>query len=359
MKVVFQPNALPALIGSLPIGDHDRAQKLIQEYTPDIPLWAQLPVYREEGMIRQFLPGLPGFIHLDDEYAVDAGSENFNDELLRFYEEYMEIAEGGGNLENSRFALYPDTAKGFFVLLDYLKKRAEKPVAAKGQITGPITFTTAVKDESQRAIYYDDQLRDAAVKLIGLKARWQAATFKKHGFFPIVFFDEPALAGFGTSEFISMSKEDVAACFDEVIEQVHAEKALAGIHVCANSDWSLLLNSRVDIISFDAYAYFEKFMLYKDGVRNFLENGRIIAWGIVPTMEPELIEAETTDTLMELWEKQADTLTAAGIPKEKLVKQILITPSCGTGSLSIEHATRVMELTRDLSKRIRQTYLKD
>jgi hypothetical protein len=51
------------------------------------------------------------------------------------------------------------------------------PVAVKGQVTGPITFCTGVKDQDDRAIFYDDTLRDAAVKHLALNARWQIRTF--------------------------------------------------------------------------------------------------------------------------------------------------------------------------------------
>ncbi len=40
----FKANALPVLIGSLPVTDHDQAINMVLKYTPDIPLWVQLPV---------------------------------------------------------------------------------------------------------------------------------------------------------------------------------------------------------------------------------------------------------------------------------------------------------------------------
>ncbi len=56
----FIPNARPLLIGSLPLEDHAKALDLVFEHTPEIPLWVQLPKFKEEGMIRQFMYGLPG-----------------------------------------------------------------------------------------------------------------------------------------------------------------------------------------------------------------------------------------------------------------------------------------------------------
>ena len=56
----FEADCQPVLIGSLPHLDHGAAVKLIFDHTPQIPIWPQLPHYRNEGMMLQFLPGLPG-----------------------------------------------------------------------------------------------------------------------------------------------------------------------------------------------------------------------------------------------------------------------------------------------------------
>jgi len=351
MAEKFQANGLPMLIGSLPIGDHKDAKELVFRYSPEIPLWVQLPVYKEEGMIFQFLPGFPGLSFEGDKAFIDTDNRTFPDDLLAFYEDYMADTEGKTDSPDSRFALKPDTARGFFALTEALKSRSGQAVAVKGQITGPVTFATAVKSQNGRAIFYDEQLRDVAVKLIARKARWQVKQLSKFGRPVIIFFDEPALAGFGSSEFISISYQEVAACFEEVIAAVHSEGALAGIHVCANADWSLILNSSADIVSFDAYSYFDKFILYARDIKKFIESGHIIAWGIVPT-SPD-IEKENADSLTARWEEYAERIRELGIDRSVILTHSLITPSCGTGSLSLEHATRVLKLTREVSDRLR------
>lgn len=350
----FQANGLPLLIGSLPIGDHEDAVGLVLKHTPEIPLWVQLPVYKEEGMISQFLPGLPGLTTEGDKAFIDTASETFDGDLLGFYEDYMADVEGKTDPYNSRFALKADTAKGFFVLTEHVGLLPSPPIALKGQITGPITFATSVKNQNGRSIFYDGQLRDAAVKLLARKARWQARQLARFGCPVIIFFDEPALTGFGSSEFISISYEEVAACFEEVIQAVHEEGALTGIHVCANADWSLILESSADIVSFDAYSYFDRFILYSDQIKKFIESGRIIAWGIVPTSNHEDIERETADSLAALWKDKAAQIEALGIDMSVILAHSFITPSCGTGSLSLDHATRVLQLTRDVSAMLRE-----
>jgi hypothetical protein len=349
----FQPSCLPLLIGSLPLTDHLEAQRLILKYTPEIPLWPQLPGYPEEGMLAQFLPGLPGITSVDGKTFIDIESARFEDELLAFYEDYMAVAENIQPLQDSRFALTLDTAKGFFAFMELLKTSGNQLTALKGQITGPITFCTGVTDNRDRAIFYNEQVRDAAVKLIALKARWQVRAMSVLGKPAIVFLDEPGLAGFGSSAFISISKEDVLACFEEVIEAIHDEGGIAGIHVCDNTDWSLVLESSADVASFDAYKYFDLFILYPDLLRRFISDGRILAWGIVPTLNAEDIDRETAETLTTGWREKAAQIEALGIDPGVIRAQSLITPSCGTGSLDRARAERVLALTREVSDRIR------
>jgi methionine synthase II (cobalamin-independent) len=353
MSTHFQANCLPVLIGSLPIDDHAEAVRLVFEHTPDIPLWIQLPVFNEEGMIRQFLPGMPGVSMKKDKRVVDATKESFDRDILEFYEEYMAVIEGRKELQETRFVLTADTAPGFFKFTDHLKDLPGAPLAVKGQITGPITFCTATSDQNDRAIFYDDQLRDAAVKLLALKARWQVQQLSSFNRPVIIFFDEPALAGFGSSEFISITREAVKNCLEEVFEAVHMEGGLAGIHVCANTDWSLLLESSVDIVNFDAYAYFDRFILYPDQIKRFMASGRTLAWGMIPTLNREDIENATTDALVNRWEDRARKIEALGIDYSKIMAQALITPSCGSGSLSLDLSQKVLRLTKDVSRQLR------
>lgn len=350
----FQANGLPVLIGSLPMDDHTEAVKLVFRYTPEIPLWVQLPVYKEEGMIAQFLPGLPGLTIEKERAYIDTSTAGFGEDLLKFYEDYIAVVEGGGDLSGSRFALTKDGAAGFFEFTKQLKVVSVPLVAVKGQITGPVTFCTGMNDQNGKAIFYDEQIRDAAVKLLAQKARWQVRELSKFGVPVIIFFDEPALAGFGSSTFISITKDEVAKCFNEVIEAVHSEGGLAGIHVCANTDWSLVLGSSADIVSFDAYSFFDRFILYSDHIRKFVESGRILAWGIVPTSKTEDVEKETVDSLVIKWEDKARELENLGFDRSKILSQSLITPSCGTGSLSLENAKKVLRLTREVSDMLRR-----
>ena len=269
----FEADCRAVLIGSLPHLNHHDAVSLIFDHTPQIPLWPQLPHHREEGMLLQFLPGLPGITEKDGKVFVDSSAEEFEKEFLSFFEDYLGVIEGTIELKVSRFALGTKEAPGFELFLDEAKRRQADLVALKGQITGPVTFCTGLTDQQGRALFYDEQLRDAAVKLLALKARYMTRKMAEIMQRPLLFFDEPGLAGFGSSAFITITPEDINACLAEVFESVRLEGGLSGVHVCANTEWSVLFDAGVDLVRFDAYSYFDRFILYPEHLKTFFNNG--------------------------------------------------------------------------------------
>ncbi|MCG6895465.1 MAG: hypothetical protein LJE65_17825 [Desulfobacteraceae bacterium] len=357
MTTHLQGNCLALLIGSMPVEGHREASELVFRFTGDIPLWVQLPRHPAEAMIPQFLPGYPGRVRDGGKDYIDLAGDAFAEESVSFFEDFLSVTEDGKPLDGTRFSMSEEEARGFFVFEDRLHRQTAPPIAVKGQITGPITFTTGVKDQDGRALFYDEQARDMAVKHLALKAAWQVRRLSRVAVAPvIVFLDEPALAGFGSSEMISIGRDAVVGCLSEIVATLRREGAFSGIHVCANTDWGMVMESSVDIVNFDAYSHFDRFVLFPESIGAHLKKGGWIAWGIVPTADPDAVNAETVDSLFQRWQRQLGSMEAVGVERETLLRQSLITPSCGMGSLDEAHALRVLELTRDLSQRIRDAY---
>ena len=125
-----------------------------------------------------------------------------------------------------------------------------------------------------------------------------------------------------------------------------------GVHCCGNTDWSLLLDLPLDILSFDAYGYFESLTLYDGHLRRFLDRGGWLAWGLVHTGVE--LKAETADSLWERFRAQVEALSARGMAVKEILSRILLTPACGLGYLDPETATRALALLSDLSARGRR-----
>jgi len=191
--------------------------------------------------------------------------------------------------------------------------------------------------------------RDILVKHLLRVAQWQVAQLSRLSPNVILVLDEPYLASVG-SAILSLSREDVIGCLDEIFDGIPG--ALCGIHCCANTDWGLVLGSKVRYLSFDAYEYADSLLLYPEEVEGFLRRGGKLAFGIVPT-SPEAILLETPESLARRMENILEKFEARGIPRESVVRAALVTPACGLGTLSEEDAERAVRLSEGLAALLR------
>ncbi len=146
----------------------------------------------------------------------------------------------------------------------------------------------------------------------------------------------------------------MVAKLSEVVEAVHAEGALAGVHCCGNTEWSILIDAGVDIVNFDAFDYGETIALYPEAVKRHLLAGKALAWGIVPTNSAK-IQSQTAESLLSKFSSVVDNLArATGLDRELILRQALITPSCGTGSLPVTDAELVFRTLHEVSAALRE-----
>jgi len=346
MPEKFNPAWLPTALGSLPLSDPGQAWAWTLKYLPQIPVWPQLPKRSyPENMYAQFAEGFPGIVvDLETERTYVDRTQDLDRDLERLYLAYLQ-----NDLEYG--VLSAEYAAGLHYLLNAEGTLNTTPVAIKGQVTGPISWGLTVTDQNRRPLLYDEIIADAIAKHLRLKAAWQEQRLKAIAPQTIIFVDEPYMSSFG-SGFVSLSRDQVMTLLEEVFAGI---TGLKGVHCCANTDWSVLLDTSVDILNLDAYDYAESLSLYPDAVAAFLERGGIIAWGIVPSSPS--VEGETVDSLVDRLHKALDLLVQKGLSFDKLLAAGLVTPSCGTGPLDAQTAERVLELTAEVSAQMRARYI--
>ena len=322
-------------IGTLPHKDAKEACRLVLD-TFDIPFWPQLPnLSFLESMIFQFSEGIPS-IRIDDQRERVWVEKGRSDDLTDFYKTYS---------EDWRSSVSEGYAKGFYAFVELIKDR--KFYALKGQITGPLTFTLGLRDSEGRPIYFDEELREISLMLLKAKIRWQIDFLKPYAEKIILFVDEPILSALGSTSYIGVKPEETRRLLKEVAEAIRHAGGIPGIHCCGNADWPVVIASNINIISFDAYKYVDTVSIYPSEFTGFLKDGGYLAWGIVPTTDS--IKEETTDSLKKRFQESIERLSRL-IPEDLLLSRILLTPSCGTGSRSIEDTLKVFRLLRSLKE---------
>ena len=345
---------LSTAIGSMPFEDPSYAVEVSLK-SMDAPIWPQLPrLGLLEQMEVQYSENIPcAVVDAQKNRMFFQTDVDYSEKFGEFYEAYMTASDEGGTKDFSSMAISEKYSKGIYALLGKLKEKGGLPWL-KVQSTGPVTFALSITDENKRAMYYNEEFRDVIVKAISMKSRWQIQQFKPFADNIICFIDEPILSAFGSSTYVSVKREDVVCILNEVIEAIHAEGGIAGIHCCGNTEWSILIDSGVDIVNFDAFEYGDTIAIYADSVKKHLERGGVLAWGVVPTSEK--IREQTVETLEAHLEKLMDNLASKGIDKNLIIEQAIITPSCGTGTLAVNDAGKVFSLMADFTKRMKEKY---
>jgi methionine synthase II (cobalamin-independent) len=339
--------ASPSLVGSFP---HTGAQALVDgifsRFTA-LPAWPQLPA-RDwlESMYVQYSEGLPGAVvdRAAGRIYFSAG-DGFEGQLEAFYQAVVEE-------DVDRFAIGREYALGLHLFLETLPRLgASRPRWLKGQVTGPFSFAMTVTDENKRALAYTPEFHEVAVQGMAMKARWLARELRRAAEGALVVLDEPYLCSFG-SAFVNVPRQDVIAALDSAVEAIHSEDALAGLHCCGNTDWSLVLSTALDVINFDAYEFFQGLSLYPAELDAFLRKGGTLSWGIVPPSRSGIgLDARV---LLAALDDRIGQLVSKGIDRALLYRQALVTPSCGLGTETIERADRTMDALVELSCLIRE-----
>lgn len=336
----MEGNLRTTAMGILPHTDIDAALELALSL--DVPFWPQLPrVSFYEDMYAQMSEGFPGV-------RLDLEGERILFDTNRFYEELLLYAEASS--EPDYFALRPPYSA---VYERFLACDLERYPAVRGQVIGPISFGLKVVDENLKPIIYNSDVKIVLFEFMLHKANHQVRQLRARNPNAFVWLDDPGLELLFTSftgyvDFVA--RQDLA----EFLAGFEGPK---GVHLCGNPDWDFLLLADLDLLSFDAYGQGEIFTRYAEQVGRFIEQGRIISWGAVPSKVEDL-EGETLDSLIGRLEGLWDYLVERGLDRERLLRQSLLAPAtcCLVNPDRTETVERAFGLLREMSHALRQKY---
>jgi hypothetical protein len=338
-KMIPSPNSLATGVGALPHTDPVAACSDVLDIFPQFPYVPTLPDRGQlESIVFNDSEQLPGRIIRDDRLLFDSTT----DQTEAMEQVYMDYVEGN----YAPYGLHKEYASGFIEMMTHTLSDAE---VLKCQVTGPVTFGMQVVDADKRPIYYDAQLADVLSKMIALKARWcEREMRQKTGVTEtLVVLNEPYLASLGSSV-VPVDKETVRAGWEDIAALVEGG---LGIHCCSNTDWEFVLGLNPSVVSIDAYATAKEFLLYADTIVGYMEQGGVVAWGIVPA-EYKIFTTENLDTLYQKY-LAIRTRLCSCMPEHLFDAQSLITPSCGIRFADRNGSLAIMKTAAEISRRIR------
>lgn len=361
-------------IGSLPFKDKNApkdAMNYVFECCPDFPYWVQLPHFKkEEDMALQFAENLLGlkFAEKDCRFYLDDTSDDFFTGLEALFVDYEIVANSDSLLDCeeilNKYKISKPYSNTIDIFLSTLKEISAKnpdkaPNFTKGSVTGPFTFSTSFCDIEGKSAYYNETLREVIVKTLSLKALWQVKEFKKASkeSIPVIFMDEPSISQVGSCAFVTVKKEDVINMLRNISDDIKKFGALSGVHCCGKTDWDIAIKSGVDIINFDAYFYAQSVSTYAEKLKEFIEKGGFLSFGIVPTLDKEALATLDIKELKKKFKEAMNCLTSKNIDESLILDHCFITPSCGCGSLDDKMAKHALSLCSKLSETLKNEIL--
>ena len=266
-------NLLTTAMAVMPHQDAKRA--LDCALSLDIPFWPQLPrLSYYEDMYVQASEHFPGAV-LDME----------NQRLSFSYDQFLAQLEGA--LEHMAQPDYFDISPTYSAVYhQFLHLDLKDRPAIRGQLEGPISFGFNVKDQDDRPIIFDDNVRPFMLEFMAQRVNAQLRRLKLMNDNAFMFVDEPGLqfvfsgvSGYGEAA----AKRDLETFFSYI-------ERPRGVHLCGNPDWDFLLNLDLEVLSLDMYSNGERFVSYVKSIRRFLDRGGVIIWGMIPTQTENFVK---------------------------------------------------------------------
>lgn len=287
-------------VGSLPHTDPQRAASFVLD-TTTVPYLPQLPNrHPEERMLVQWGDGLCGCGGVDSSIGLGHG-------------------EPAGPRD--------EAFKGATALLDALGGDA---AAVKTQATGPVTLALGLLS----AGHPGEGLLDCAVTgLIGRVAEHVASLATRLPKADItLILDEPGLSGLLVPGF-PITREEARYALRTVMA---AAPVPAGIHCCADTDWSVVTSVRPSWISWDVSSLGAAFQQHAEAVAASTWDGTRFIWGVAPTQSQPL----PSDLDVRL-QRIVGRLVMSGAKLAGLVDGAMFSPACGLAGLSEVQAETV------------------
>jgi methionine synthase II (cobalamin-independent) len=216
----------------------------------------------------------------------------------------------------------------------------------KVQAAGPITLAAGLElATGHRAITDSGAVRDLAASLAEGVAAHRAALARRLDTPVVVQFDEPSLPAALGGQLTGVTALSPVAALDDAVAGALLDTCVAAVgadvalHSCApDLPWDLLQRSTIGAVSIDAGTLRAADL---DGVAAFVESGRTVMLGVVPSTAPE--RRPSAEEVAAAVVAVTDRL---GFGRSALRERIGVTPACGLAGATPQWARTAIALAR-------------
>ena len=292
----------------LPYDNQNSAMTTIVKLYEKIPYLPDLRNANEaDTLLNITLSNIPGF-KIDGEKI----SLYENNEYKNFIK-LMELTYNNVTEENIKFF----KSDSFFMDRYFKAVERIKPHETVIRLYGPFSLMFRLSNFDCKQVLVDRVLRKTFIQMYILKTLWfiskiQSISIKT---LPIIIFEEPLLNKFSSIKRVSENIDNdlLIDLYAKIFDKIHKNGGIVGIQCFEKCDWTIAIDSTADIISFDAYHNPHNLNIIAPRINDFLKNGGIINWGIVPMDNADVITKLNSEFAYDKFNATINELINAGV----------------------------------------------
>ena len=331
--------------GTLPYIDKSICKQNMIRLFEEIPYLPDLPVLSsEENVLNRTIENIPCFT---------------KEKRLELIEnDVKKIANKIDALYNSSDYAGLDAFKSSSLFFeDYIKIiNRIKPQNTIIRLMGPFSLMKEISNIDLYKMISDRAFRKFFLQCIVLKAIWYINQVKSVSpdTAPIILFEDYSLNKFGTLKLKNETVTDdtITNIYQKLSQKIHSAGAYIGIECFEKCNWQLMIESNVDLISFNALNHHTSFSIITDKINSFLSKGGYINWAYIPTSNETSVKNIKIDEISRKLENIMNELVDDGVRRELLYNHSTVSVLGNVDKLPIIFAEKALIISTQLGKRI-------
>ena len=335
-------------VGALPYDNLNHATAMMAKLFSQNPYIALLPNMSDtETLENRIFNNIPGVEYNNGKLVLSAGTPEHEAGIAA-----LDKACKSPNLKHlESFSFEAKFLEKYFHMI---KKFNSKN--AYVNILGPFTVSQMLTSKAEEQSIADKKYRKLFAEAVCVKGLWAIEKIKQacSSTAPVVILEEPMLNQLGAvkRQNPGITAELVTNLFSNTVETLKNAGAAVGVQCMGKCDWSVPINAGVDIISFDAYNNPNNLTIIPDILTEYLKNGGMINWGIVPVVSDSVVKDLTVDYLYKRLSSTIEGVILSGVPAGLLYKSALVSVNGDMDKLPVMFSEKALILAIKLGSRL-------
>ena len=336
-------------IANLPYEDITPCKHMMLRLYENIPFLAELPkMDKNDTILNRTIENIPGLKYKEKKLIIEDSTTS------SFMKSAKELDKITNLIEEGDLAAYSSSSPFWTMYTEMLKRIRPKYTIVR--LIGPYSLADAIFNISTHTLLHDKDYRKYIIQAVTVKALWFLNKIKSFSpnTKPIILFEEEHLHKLSSLKrnYDDITNDMITMTFSKVFQKIQKNGGLVGVQSFEKCNWQIILDSNVDLISFDAYNNPRSLNIIAEKLQKFLAKGGIVNWGIVPAKNENSIRILNLDTMQKIFTKAIENLANDGVSLDMLYQNSTVSVQTNLSNIPILFAEKAMMIANQLGKKM-------